>query len=96
MSAAVSAVGVAFLTPAVFAAVFSRVDPAERGSAAATLSIFIDLGLGGGPMAVGLVASVFGTAVGLAVAGAVALAAAVAVALGTWVPWVGLPAPRAP
>ncbi len=47
----------AFLTPAIFAAVFSRVPPGERGSAAATISIFIDLGLGGGPMLLGLAAA---------------------------------------
>ena len=49
--------GAAFLTPAVFAAVFSMVPAEERGSAAATTSIFIDLGLSGGPMLLGLVAA---------------------------------------
>ena len=49
-------VGTAFLTPAVFALVFSSVPAAERGSAAATTSVFIDLGLGSGPLLVGLVA----------------------------------------
>ena len=53
----VLAVGVAFVTPAVFAAVFSVVPAAERGSAAATTSVFIDLGLGGGPMLTGALAS---------------------------------------
>lgn len=51
------AVGTAFLTPAVFAAVFSRVPPSERGSAAATTSVFIDLGFSGGPVVFGLVAA---------------------------------------
>lgn len=49
-------VGTAFLTPAVFAAVFGVVPRAERGSAAATTSIFIDLGLSGGAMFMGVVA----------------------------------------
>jgi MFS family permease len=50
-------VATAFLTPAIFAAVFEKVPTTERGSAAATTSIFIDLGLGGGPMLLGLVAA---------------------------------------
>lgn len=49
--------GTAFLTPAVFTAVFGAVPPSERGSAAATVSVFIDLGLGSGPMLMGLVAA---------------------------------------
>jgi predicted MFS family arabinose efflux permease len=53
----VLATGVAFLTPAVFAAVFNAVPPTERGSAAGTTSVFIDLGLGGGPMLLGVVAA---------------------------------------
>jgi MFS family permease len=82
------AVGTALLTPAVFAAIFSRVPPSERGSAAGTASVFIDLGLGGGPLLLGLVAaaggvpSAFLTAAGLAAAGAVLL--------------VSRPIPRAP
>jgi MFS family permease len=47
----------AFLTPAIFAAVFAAVPATERGSAAATTSIFIDLGLGGGPLLLGLIAA---------------------------------------
>jgi MFS family permease len=74
------AVGTAFLTPAVFAAIFSRVPPSERGSAAGTASVFIDLGLGGGPVVLGLVAAAGGipaaflTAAGVAAAGGVLLA----------------------
>jgi MFS family permease len=74
------AIGTAFLTPAVFAAVFSRVPPSQRGSAAGTVSVFIDLGLGGGPVVLGLVAAAGGipaaflTAAGLAAAGVVLLA----------------------
>jgi MFS family permease len=74
------AIGTAFLTPAVFAAIFSRVPPSERGSAAGTASVFIDLGLGGGPVVLGLVAAARGipaaflTAAGLAAGGVVLLA----------------------
>jgi predicted MFS family arabinose efflux permease len=53
----VLAVGVAFLTPAIFAAVFGSVPAHERGVAAGTTTIFIDLGLGGGPLLLGLVAA---------------------------------------
>ena len=68
-------VGAAFLTPAAFAAVFSRVPPSERGSAAGTASLFIDLGLGGGPVVLGLVAGASGIpAAFLAAAGLVAAA----------------------
>lgn len=53
----VTAAGVAFVTPAIFAAVFAAVPASERGSAAATTSVFIDLGLGTGPMLLGFVAA---------------------------------------
>jgi|SRR4051794_14800784 MFS family permease len=78
--AALLGVGSAFLTPAVFAAVFSRVPPSQRGSAAGTASVFIDLGLSGGPVVLGLVAAAGGipaaflAAAGLAAAGVVLLA----------------------
>jgi MFS family permease len=78
--AALLAIGSAFLTPAVFAAIFSRVPQSQRGSAAGTASMFIDLGLGGGPLVLGLIAAAGGipaaflAAAGLAAAGAVLLA----------------------
>jgi MFS family permease len=50
-------VGTAFLTPAIFAAVFSRVPASQRGSAAGTVSVFLDLGFSGGPVVFGLVAA---------------------------------------
>ena len=53
----VLALGVAFLTPAIFAAVFGSVPAHERGSAAGTTTIFIDLGFGGGPLLLGLIAA---------------------------------------
>ena len=49
--------GTALLTPSVFALVFARAPAHLRGSAAATTSIFIDLGLSGGPVLVGLLAA---------------------------------------
>jgi len=57
VGSAVLAVGVAFLTPAVFAVIFTLVPASQRGSAAGTASVFIDLGLGGGPILLGLVAA---------------------------------------
>jgi MFS family permease len=75
----VLAVGSAFLTPAVFAAIFSHVPPSQRGSAAGTASVFIDLGFTGGPVILGLVAAAgsipaaFLTAAALTVGGAVLL-----------------------
>ena len=71
--AAVLGVGVAFLTPAIFAAIFSIVPAHERGAAAGTATVFIDLGLGGGPLLLGLIAA--GGGIPLAFAGAAALAA---------------------
>ncbi len=71
------AVGVAFTTPAFFAAIFAKVAPSERGSASGTASLFLDLAFGGGPMLLGIVAGLagipaaFGAAAGLALVGAV-------------------------
>jgi predicted MFS family arabinose efflux permease len=62
VGAALLALGVAFTTPAVFAAIFSRVSPSERGAASGTASLFIDLGFGGGPMLLGIVAGSAGIA----------------------------------
>jgi MFS family permease len=76
----VLAVGSAFLTPAVFAAIFNDVPPSQRGSAAGTASVFIDLGFSGGPVILGLVAAAgsipaaFLTAAALTAGGAVLLA----------------------
>lgn len=54
-AAAIVGLGTAFLTPAVFVAVFSVVPAAQRGAASGTLSVFIDLGLGLGPLMAGFV-----------------------------------------
>lgn len=73
----VTAVGVTFSTPAFFSAIFATASPSERGAAAGTASAFIDLGLGFGPICLGLVArsegipAAFLTGAGFAVLGAV-------------------------
>jgi predicted MFS family arabinose efflux permease len=70
------AVGVTFSTPAFFSAIFSTAAPSERGAAAGTASVFMDLGLGGGPILLGVVAegsgipAAFGVAAGVALLGA--------------------------
>ena len=76
VGAAIMAVGVAFTTPAFFAAILSRVEPTQRGAASGTASVFIDLAFGGGPVLFGLVAAsgtipfAFGAGAAVAAAGA--------------------------
>jgi len=72
-----TALGVAFMTPAFFTAIVERVAPSERGVALGTTSLFIDLGFGSGPVITGLVAGFAGYAAGFGVVGLVALAGAV-------------------
>jgi MFS family permease len=74
VGAAVLGVGVAFLTPAIFAAIFGVVPGHERGAAAGTATVFIDLGFGGGPLLLGVIAAAGG--IPLAFASAAALTAA--------------------
>jgi MFS family permease len=81
VGAAILAAGVAFITPAVFAAILGRVPAAERGSAMATASVFIDLAFGGGPILVGVVAGFLSIPAGFAAAAAVAAAGAIGSAL---------------
>ncbi|TDE09272.1 MFS transporter [Jiangella asiatica] len=71
---AVTALGVSFSTPAFFSAVFATVSSSERGAASGTVSAFLDLGLGGGPILLGLVADSAGIPWMFGVAAAVALA----------------------
>lgn len=59
-AAALLGLGTALLTPAIFAMVFAHTPIHLRGSAAATVSIFIDLGLSGGPVLIGLLAGAAG------------------------------------
>lgn len=72
----VMAVGVSFCTPAFFSAIFATAGPSERGAAAGTASIFLDLGIGLGPILLGVVADsagipwAFGAAAAVAMIGA--------------------------
>jgi hypothetical protein len=85
-------VGVEFITPAMFTATVSRVRPAGRGFALGTASGFIDLGLGGGPVIVGLVAGIATIPIGLIATSLVAAAGAVGATLvGRWVPVASAP-----
>lgn len=77
----VTAIGVTFSTPAFFSAIFATATPSERGAAAGTASLFIDLGLGFGPICLGLVARSGGIPAALLAGAGFALAGAV------WVAW---------
>jgi hypothetical protein len=76
VGAAIMAVGVAFLTPAFFAAMMAHVRPAERGAAFGTVSIFLDLAFGGGPVLMGLIVSASDIPVAFLVVAAVPLVGA--------------------
>lgn len=75
-------IGAAFITPAVFVLTFRAVPAGERGSAAASLSLFIDLGLSAGPMLLGVVAAGTDLPSAFALVGLVPLAGALALSLG--------------
>lgn len=60
VGAVVLGIGVALLTPSVFALAVERVTPQERGSVIGTTSAFLDLALGLGPATLGFVAAGFG------------------------------------
>lgn len=72
VAAMVMAVGVAFSTPAFFSAIFATASPSERGIASGTGSAAIDLGLGIGPILLGLVATPLGIPWAFAFAAAIA------------------------
>ena len=57
LGAVVMAVGMTFSTPAFFSAIFATAKPSERGAAAGTATAFMDVGLGFGPIALGVVAN---------------------------------------
>jgi predicted MFS family arabinose efflux permease len=75
--AAVLAVGVTFTTPAFFAAIFSMAAESERGAASVTMSATIDIGLGAGPILLGLVAQKSGIPWAMATGAALAALGAV-------------------
>jgi predicted MFS family arabinose efflux permease len=76
LGAAVAALGVAFSTPAFFAAIFATAEPSQRGAASGTASAAIDLGLGLGPVVLGLVAAQIGMPWAIGVGAAIAAAGA--------------------
>jgi MFS family permease len=73
--AALMGLGVTFSTPAFFTAIFATASPSERGAASGTASASIDVGLGLGPILLGMVAEgagipwAFGAAAGIALLG---------------------------
>jgi len=73
LGTAVMAVGVSLSTPAFFTAVFATAAPNQRGAASGTASAALDLGLGLGPVVLGLVARDHGIPAALAVAAFLAL-----------------------
>ena len=75
-------VGSAFVTPAIFGLVFRTVPEAERGSAAASISLFLDLGLSGGPMLLGALAAATDLPWGFALVGLVPAVGALALTAG--------------
>ena len=83
VGSAVLAVGMALLTPAVFTAIFRATAAAERGAAAGTATIFIDLGFAGGPLVLGYVAAAADIPTAFAVAGTIALGGAVGTMVAT-------------
>ncbi len=72
--AALMAVGITFSTPAFFRAIFMTARPSERGAASGVFSASLDLGIGGGPILLGLLAEAAGIPWAFAVAAGVALA----------------------
>jgi hypothetical protein len=79
--AAALGVGITFLTPAFYREMMSRLPASQHGAAAATFSIFVDLGLGGGggPILFGLIAGPASIPVAFAIAAALAALAAIVV-----------------
>lgn len=86
----VTAIGVTFSTPAFFSAIFATASPSERGAAAGTASAFIDLGLGFGPICLGLVARSGGIPAALLAGAGIAVLGAV------WVGWLSTRRPPRP
>ena len=74
LGSAVLALGVTLSTPAFFSAIFATANPGERGAASGTASVFLDLGMGGGPMLLGLAAQAGGIPFAFGVGAVVALA----------------------
>jgi MFS family permease len=67
------AAGVSFLTPAFYRVLMERAGPERRGAAAATFSVLVDLGIGVGPIVVGIAARFVGLQGAFAASAATAL-----------------------
>lgn len=77
LGAGILAAGVAFTTPAFFAAILSRTAAHERGAAMGTMTISIDLAIGAGPMVLGFMAAAAGIPAAFLAGSAVAVAGAI-------------------
>ena len=77
LGAAVMGVGITFSTPAFFTAIFATAAPSQRGAASGTASAFLDLGVGGGPLLLGLVATSQGIPWALAIGAGVGAGGAI-------------------
>ena len=73
LGAAVMGFGVTLSTPALFSAIFATAKPRERGAASGTASVFLDLGIAGGPILLGLAAQASGIPFAFGVAAALVL-----------------------
>jgi predicted MFS family arabinose efflux permease len=73
LGAAVMGFGVTLSTPALFSAIFATAKPSERGAASGTASVFLDLGIAGGPILLGLAAQASGIPFAFGVAAALVL-----------------------
>jgi MFS family permease len=73
----VFAVGVAFIMPALLSLAVSRVPPAERGTVAGTVTVFLDVSFGVAPVALGVIATRAGYEPTFLVSSALAAAGAV-------------------
>jgi predicted MFS family arabinose efflux permease len=73
LGAAIFAFGVTLSTPAFFSAIFATAKPGERGAASGTASVFLDLGIALGPMALGLAAQAGGIPFAFGIAAVVVL-----------------------
>jgi predicted MFS family arabinose efflux permease len=73
LGAAVMGLGVTLSTPALFSAIFATAKPRERGAASGTASVFLDLGIAGGPILLGLAAQASGIPFAFGVAAALVL-----------------------
>jgi predicted MFS family arabinose efflux permease len=86
LGAAVLGLGVTFSTPAFFRAIFATARPSERGSASGTASAFLDLGLGGGPILLGLVAQSAGVTWAFAAGAGIAFIGGIWILILSWRP----------